>query len=217
VLMVFALVPIFLLQRSVIHSHLVTASRHDAKTGLANPAWWRTESGRAVTRAQHGGGSVAVLVVDLDHFKAVNDRHGHLVGDKVLAVVADTIRAVVRPGDLVGRFGGDEFTVLLAAVDELQAVATAERLRQRLDGALRQALTIEDPPLLVTASVGVALFGDAGVELDELLTAADGAMYQAKAMGGNRICLAGSPPGSQPQTLVPEQEIQRPDQQTQSI
>ena len=232
-LMVFALIPIFLLQRSVIHSHLVTASRHDAKTGLANPSWWRMESGRAVTRAQHGGGALAVLVVDLDHFKAVNDRHGHLIGDKVLAVVADTIRAVVRPGDLVGRFGGDEFTVLLTAVDELQAVATAERLRHRLDGALRQALTVEDPPLLVTASVGVALFGSAGIELDELLTAADSAMYEAKALGGNAVCLAGRARGAGPSPTRPVaaqdarlsgpavfdagEETQRPDQQTQSI
>jgi diguanylate cyclase (GGDEF)-like protein len=187
-LIVFALVTILLLQRAVIHTHLVTASRHDAKTGLATPTWWRSESGRAVTRARHGGVSVAVLVIDLDHFKAVNDRHGHLLGDAVLAAVADTIRVVVRPLDLVGRFGGDEFTVLLAGVDEDQAVATAERLRLCL-ADLRPSLP-DAAAVVVTASLGIALFGRDGVELDALLSAADLAMYRAKARGGNRVCLA---------------------------
>ena len=192
VLILFALVPTLLLQRAVVHTHLVMASRHDAKTGLANPSWWRSESGRAVTRAQHGGERVAVVVIDLDGFKAVNDRHGHLVGDAVLAAVADTIRVVVRPGDLVGRFGGDEFTVLLTDVDDAQAMSTAERLRERLAASLRQSLPDDgaEAPLRLTASLGVAVFGEAGVGLDDLLSAADGAMYQAKATGGDSVRLA---------------------------
>jgi diguanylate cyclase (GGDEF)-like protein len=189
VLIAFALVTILLLQRAVIHTHLVTASRHDAKTGLANPSWWRSESTRAVTRARHGGESVAVLVIDLDRFKAVNDRHGHLLGDAVLAAVADTIRVIVRPGDLVGRFGGDEFTVLLSDVDEAQAVSTAERLRLRLATTLRQSLPDGGSSVVVTASLGVAVFGRDAVDFDNLLSAADGAMYRAKALGGNRVCL----------------------------
>jgi diguanylate cyclase (GGDEF)-like protein len=194
VLIVFALFPILLLQRAVVHTHLVMASRHDAKTGLANPSWWRSESARAVNRAQHGGERVAVVVIDLDHFKDVNDRHGHLLGDAVLAAVADSIRVIVRPGDLVGRFGGDEFTVLLAGIDEAQALSTAERLRERLATTLRQAVPPEGPgPSRLTASLGVAVFGHAGIDLDGLLAAADGAMYQAKALGGNNVCLAAAP------------------------
>jgi diguanylate cyclase (GGDEF)-like protein len=196
----FALIPILLLQRAVVHTHLVAASRHDAKTGLANPSWWRYEAGRAVTRAQHGGPSVAVVIFDVDRFKTVNDRHGHLFGDAVLAAVADTLRIVVRAGDLVGRFGGDEFSILLNGVDETQAMATAERLRHRL-AILSYPLLDGQPPLHVTASLGVAVFGPERAGLDELLTAADRAMYKAKAKGRNCVCLADAVPLPAPQPI----------------
>jgi diguanylate cyclase (GGDEF)-like protein len=201
VLIVFALVPTLLLQRSVMHSHLVAASRHDAKTGLANPSWWREEAGRAVTRAQHGGGTVAVVIVDLDHFKLINDRYGHLLGDTVLAAVADTLRVTVRPGDLVGRFGGDEFTILRAGVDSAQATATAERLRERLANTMNHSLPVSDPPIRITASLGVAVFDHAGVDLDQLLAAADEAMYRAKAVGGDRVNMGRSAPTSRPSQI----------------
>jgi diguanylate cyclase (GGDEF)-like protein len=190
VYILFAMIPILLLQRGVLHADLVAAARHDAKTGLANPSWWREQAGRAVTRAQHGNEPVVLLVVDLDRFKHINDRHGHLRGDAVLSAVADTLRLVVRPGDLVGRFGGDEFTVLLSGIDEAQAMATADRLRDRVAHTVSRAIGLDGSFEEVTASVGVAVFGQVGVDLDGLLAAADGAMYEAKAMGGNCVRLA---------------------------
>ena len=211
VLIVFGLIPTLLLQRSVIHTHLVAASRHDPKTGLANPSWWRHEADRAVTRTRHGGEPVAVVVIDLDHFKTVNDRQGHLLGDAVLAAVADTLRVSVRPGDLVGRFGGDEFTVLLAGIDQDQAVAMAERLRERLASTVSQSLAAHDPGTPVTASLGVAIFGPSGVDLDQLLAAADSAMYRAKAVGGNCVQVAAGLP-SRPSPLSPPSHF--PDQTT---
>jgi predicted signal transduction protein with EAL and GGDEF domain len=107
--------PLLVLQRAVSVRHLERVASIDAKTGLLNSAAWHARAERAVTRSGRRPGSAAVLVLDLDHFKDVNDTYGHLAGDEVLAAVADALQAEVRDGDLVGRFGGEEFVILLAA------------------------------------------------------------------------------------------------------
>ncbi|OLT08804.1 hypothetical protein BJF90_11630 [Pseudonocardia sp. CNS-004] len=141
-----------------------------------------------------------MLVLDLDRFKAVNDTHGHLAGDRVLAAVAGALRAEVRDRDLVGRFGGEEFVVLLAgpvaAAVELEAVA--ERIRSRVAG-LRVEIPTPDGPLSVaglTVSIGVAVAPAEGADLRTLLQIADTALYAAKRAGRN-IVRVGTPPAAE--------------------
>ncbi|HZG90388.1 MAG TPA: GGDEF domain-containing protein, partial [Pseudonocardia sp.] len=113
-LVLFVLPPLLVLHRSVMVRHLEEAANTDSKTGLLNAAAWHTRAERELRRARFSDGPRGVLVLDLDHFKAVNDAHGHVAGDQVLAAVAKELRDEVRERDLVGRFGGEEFVVLLA-------------------------------------------------------------------------------------------------------
>jgi diguanylate cyclase (GGDEF)-like protein len=177
-----------LLQRSVLHAELLQAARHDSKTGLANSAWWREVAEAEVVRARRTDRPLSVLLADIDHFKSVNDGHGHIVGDLVLACVADALRAATRPRQLVGRFGGEEFVVLLAEVDIEGAAHVAERLRTQVAEA--ECRRDGHPPLSVTLSVGVATASGADIDLSVLLERADAALYQAKAEGRNRIRVA---------------------------
>jgi diguanylate cyclase (GGDEF)-like protein len=176
----------FLLQRGMLHQPLKDEARHDAKTGVLNCEAWRATASSALGHARREEQFVAVLVVDIDHFKAVNDVFGHLAGDDVLARTADAIVACVRSTDLVGRFGGDEFCALLFCGGPDDARATAERIRRHIEH-----LTFTDPRLGVTASVGLASApvapGGGSVDLPELMAAADRALYRAKHDGRNRV------------------------------
>ncbi|GAA4233087.1 GGDEF domain-containing protein [Actinomadura meridiana] len=185
-LLILALPPVVLLQRSLMHQQLQAAARTDAKTGLLNAAAWQREADTELSRAQRTHGAVALLLIDIDHFKRVNDTHGHLMGDQVLVGVASTLCHQLRDYDVVGRFGGEEFVVLLPGADTVEACRVAERLRGRVR---RLAVPAEEGTVTVTVSVGVALFRTHGDDLLELLTAADLALYRAKSSGRNRVCL----------------------------
>jgi diguanylate cyclase (GGDEF)-like protein len=108
---------------------LAAAARTDPKTGLLNATAWQREADAEVARAQRTSSPLALLLVDVDHFKRVNDSHGHLIGDEVLRALATELRQQVRESDVVGRFGGEEFTVLLPRTDDAGAYGIAERLR----------------------------------------------------------------------------------------
>ncbi|SFP72460.1 diguanylate cyclase (GGDEF) domain-containing protein [Amycolatopsis arida] len=169
------------------------AARTDAKTGLATVGWWRQVAGRALERAEAGGDAVGVLVLDIDHFKRVNDTYGHLAGDVVLAAVAATLRAETRGDDTCCRFGGEEFAVLIPGVDgagELREIA--ERVRRRVE-LLEVDLPTGGAPRRVggiTVSLGGAVYPGGGLAtLDDVLLAADAAVYSAKRSGRNRTCL----------------------------
>jgi diguanylate cyclase (GGDEF)-like protein len=191
-LVVLVLPPLLVLHRAVLVRHLEEMANTDGKTGLLNAAAWHSQAERALRRSVRDHGPGGVLVLDLDHFKAVNDTHGHLAGDQVLVAVAGALRAEVRERDLVGRFGGEEFVVLLAGLGssgsgELEAVA--ERIRRRVAN-LRVEVATPDGPLTIagfSVSVGAAVDAEDNADLQALLHVADAALYAAKRAGRNTV------------------------------
>lgn len=153
----------------------------DALTGLGNRRWMQDMFERELKRSEHSGKRVCLMMIDIDNFKFVNDQYGHIAGDRLLAAVAQSLRQHLRPTDMIARFGGDEFAVLLPDTGLEQALETAERLRVQVSSASPSALA---HPITISAGVGNALPGDS---LDALVHRADSAMYAAKAAGRNRI------------------------------
>src|SRR6201996_3524725 len=192
-LLLVALPPVIVLQRSLMHQQLQAAARTDAKTGLLNATAWQREADTEIARAQRAGESLALLLADVDHFKRVNDTYGHLAGDDVLCGLANELRQQVRGSDVVGRFGGEEFVVLLPRADADEADKIAARLRRR---AGMMGVYADGVPLDVTISIGLAVLGAHGQDLFELLAAADCALYRAKAEGRDqvRVYSPGDPP-----------------------
>jgi diguanylate cyclase (GGDEF)-like protein len=191
-LAVFAVPTVLLARRFMMHDQLLARSRIDAKTGLLNAATWESEAVAEISRAMRTRSPLSVALIDIDHFKAVNDTHGHLVGDKVLRALSDAFREQLRDYDLAGRFGGEEFVVLLPQTDEADAFSIAERLRAHVAGMAVPADDGARPGTLVslTVSVGVAALGAAGSEVTDLLAAADAALYYAKQTGRNKTHVA---------------------------
>jgi diguanylate cyclase (GGDEF)-like protein len=156
----------------------------DGLTGLANRRHAERSLETEASRAERFGGPLAVVLVDLDDFKEVNDRHGHLAGDDVLRELATVLSETVRSVDIASRWGGEEFALILPGADAVGGAQLAERARVAL--AERTILTQEGVPVRVTASFGVASFPEHG-EGDDLLRAADSALYEAKKRGKNRV------------------------------
>ena len=185
---VLAVVPVILLQRGLMHDQLTAAARLDAKTGLLNAPCWEAEADSEIVRALRTDTPLCVMLIDLDHFKSVNDRYGHLVGDQVIRAVADVMKAQVREYDRCARFGGDEFAILLPQSDLGEAVRTAERI-QRQVAAIH--LVAGDESVRTSISVGVAELAGPGQGVTDLLAAADLSLYRAKAAGRQRVVAAG--------------------------
>ncbi len=181
------------LHRALLLPHFQQAARTDSKTGLLTVGFWNEVAGREIERARRLGEPLGVLMLDLDHFKSFNDRMGHLVGDQVLRAVADELRSQTRPYDLVGRFGGEEFVILLPGVGTTQIEHVADRIRLRISRLCVLVHGPHDRPVTVdgiSVSIGAAVCPDDGSELDRLLLAADGALLAAKAAGRDRVRLA---------------------------
>jgi diguanylate cyclase (GGDEF)-like protein len=188
VIIAFALPFVTLLQRSLLHKQLVNASRVDVKTGLLNAETWRRESSAELARAQRSGSELALALIDIDHFKEVNDSYGHLAGDEVLSTISRALQLLVREYDLVGRFGGEEFAVLLPQTGAVSAHGIAERIRDHIAAMrINMAAAPGVDPISVTVSIGVAVLGRGDEQVTELLAAADAALYRAKRAGRNRV------------------------------
>jgi diguanylate cyclase (GGDEF)-like protein len=125
------------------------------------------------------------MVIDLDNFKLVNDTYGHAFGDRFLETFAATLKGCLRPGDVLARYGGDEFVVMLPEASREHATIVAERLRSAIRG--RTFLAGRDRPVRITASFGIGTWPEDGETPEDLLLAADGAMYRAKAAGRDTI------------------------------
>ena len=153
----------------------------DALTGLGNRHWMRTMFEREVTRTLHSNKDLCLMMIDVDNFKAFNDKYGHIAGDRVLVAVADALREFLRPTDLVARFGGDEFAVLLPDLKIKQARQTAERVRQQV-----AALSPTSLATAITISIGIADRTE-NDDVATLVQRADAALYDAKEAGRNRV------------------------------
>lgn len=160
----------------------------DELTGLCNRRHFYSQAREALERAQATGTPLALVIVDIDGFKALNDCFGHLAGDAALVEVAGVLQRVLRRGDILARYGGEEFVAVLPGAGEAEAVHVAERLRREVEGHRFRAAG--NAVYRLTVSAGIAVFPQDGSTLDELLGAADGALYRAKETGRNCVFTA---------------------------
>jgi diguanylate cyclase (GGDEF)-like protein len=184
-----ALPVVTLLQRSLRHVQLLNDSRADSKTGLLNAATWEREATAEVTRAVRTRTPLAIAVLDIDRFKVINDTYGHLVGDQVLKELARSLDSVLRDYDRAGRFGGEEFSLLLPQTRAVDAFRIAERVRASIaDLSIIVPGATGGERVHVTVSIGVAAL-DSGCkrEYSELMAAADAALYRAKSGGRDQV------------------------------
>ena len=178
------------MDRGMLVNQFRKAARTDAKTGLHTAGWWHQIAHHSFERARVGGTGVALLMLDLDHFKRVNDTYGHVAGDHVLRAVAQAISSEIRDCDSAGRWGGEEFAILLPGVDAAELHAIAERVRRRVPALVVPIPQAEKPAVIqdLTVSIGGVRYPAPGITgVDELVLAADAALYQAKTGGRNRV------------------------------
>ena len=191
-LLILASITAFTLRRMaarerVYRAELRILAQTDELTGLANRRETLSSLKRTLADAERTGRGVAFALLDIDHFKRVNDTYGHPVGDEVIRILADKAMASVRGGDLVGRIGGEEFAIVLPGADVAQAYAVCERLRERVHST---AIALEDgTELHITVSVGIARRFD-GDSVESIIERADAALYQAKHGGRDQVRLA---------------------------
>jgi diguanylate cyclase (GGDEF)-like protein len=189
------LLPVIVLHRNILMRQLEEKAAQDSKTGLLTAEEWQVRLASELARNARRMEPFGVLIIDLDRFKRVNDTYGHVAGDVVLRAVAETITGQLRAYDSVGRWGGEEFSVLLPQIPEPGPRDVAERIRAAVS-TLEVKVTIDDASQLITGlsvSVGVAAFPEAGTTVEGLVHAADTAMYRAKRAGRNTVVSIAEP------------------------
>jgi diguanylate cyclase (GGDEF)-like protein/PAS domain S-box-containing protein len=173
-------------ERKQMEEKLRTLATRDPLTETSNRRHFMECALKEFLRTRRYGNPLPVLILDIDHFKTINDSHGHDVGDEVLKAVANTCLATLRATDLFGRMGGEEFAALLPQTDGPGARLTAERLREALENL---AVRTGNGPIQLTVSIGLALAGEGDKSVEEVLKRADTALYEAKANGRNRVVM----------------------------
>ena len=175
-------------ERMEFQSKIAEMAMHDSLTTLPNRSLLYDHFNIALGQAEHGKRRMAVMELDLDHFKLINDTMGHAAGDELLRATALRLKDVVRKSDTVARLGGDEFVVL---VPEISRIDDATTTAKETLAAFNQPFTLDGNEFTVTTSIGIAIYPDNGVTIDKLLEAADQAMYDIKGQGRNNYKLAG--------------------------
>jgi diguanylate cyclase (GGDEF)-like protein len=173
-----------------LQAELVRSARYDSLTGVLNRGSFLAEFEREVARCERGEPAFSLAIFDLDRFKRLNDEYGHPFGDQVLKSFAAVLRAGIRRPDTVGRYGGEEFALLMPNTGRETALRVAERVRRDLES---RGITVDGRKIEVTVSGGLSTYGKDGEDWDSLLSAADEALYKAKEGGRNRIVSAGTP------------------------
>jgi diguanylate cyclase (GGDEF)-like protein len=175
---------------SGLNAHLARISTHDPLTGLANRRLFDQQLHTIWNRALREDAPVSVAMIDVDHFKNLNDTYGHAAGDVVLVFLADTLRSSIRTGtDIAARFGGEEFVILFPGLTEHETLQAAERLRLNIANAT-VPISATQPPLRCSVSCGVATMRPVpSVKPSDLIEIADAALYRAKRQGRNRVCV----------------------------
>lgn len=164
---------------------LLQRATRDALTGIANRGYFNEVASNEIVRARRFAEPLSVIMLDIDHFKKINDRHGHETGDRVIIAVAQTCSGTMRKIDLVGRLGGEEFAILLPRANKEPALEIAQRLRMKLSE--QRVVASDGSEISFTVSGGVAALRPLTRDLHELLRNADNALYQAKREGRNQI------------------------------
>ena len=191
VLMALALPTVMLCRRYLMQAQLLAQARIDAKTGLLNAGTWQREASAEFHRAVRSDAPLALVMVDIDHFSSVNETAGLEAGDRVLQGIARTVTQNLQGSGLVGRFGGEQFAILLPQTGLTEARRIAERLRDHIAG---EPIAIEDGShagfvFRLTVSIGIAILDRSRHALAELIGAADKALTEAKATGRNKVCV----------------------------
>ena len=177
----------FWMEIQYLHLELTRQAARDSLTGMLNRRSFMVEFERELARVRRGGSMLSVAMFDLDHFKKLNDLFGHPVGDEVLRSVAASMQASIRQPDILGRYGGEEFALLMPDTDAAMAMHVAERIRVAVQ---MHGVEWEGQRLSVTVSGGVAAFASHGAAADTLIAAADAALYEAKRAGRNLVVQA---------------------------
>ncbi len=174
------------IKRALLYQKVQELAITDSLTQSFSRRYYLERFKEEIERSKKFGYPFSCLMIDIDHFKNYNDRYGHLVGDAILKELSKVIKENIRQIDLMGRYGGEEFSIVLTETDRLLASLAAERIRQAIESA---HIRVYDEDLKITVSIGISEFPEHGKEINKLIDHADSALYKAKQTGRNRVCV----------------------------